>query len=291
MEEFDVPVAGGSLRVCRWPGRGPVVLAAHGITANALAFGRVAEALDGRVELVAPDLRGRAGSAGLPGPYGMAAHAADLIAVAGHLGLDRVPLAGHSMGGFVVASTAAAYPDRISGVLLVDGGVGLPVPTGLDIDAVLTAVIGPAMQRLAMTFTSAEQYVGFFRDHPALRADWGPAAEAYVRRDLAGVAPELRSSCSLEAVRADGADTLTTESTVRAVHQLTCPARLMWAQRGLLDEAQGLYDDARLAAAGVDRDRIAVEPVPDVNHYSILLAPAGARRVADRIDELAHTVT
>ena len=39
------------------------------------------------------------------------------------------------------------------------------------------------------------------------------------------------------------------------------------------------------ALAGLDRDRIAVERVPDVNHYTILLAPAGARRVADRIAE------
>jgi pimeloyl-ACP methyl ester carboxylesterase len=290
VEEFDVPVAGGALRVCRWPGSGPVVLAAHGITANALSFGRVAEALAGRVDLVAPDLRGRAGSAGLPGPYGMAAHAADLIAVADHLGLDRVPLAGHSMGGFVVASTAAAYPDRVPGVLLVDGGVSLPVPAGVDVDAVLHAVIGPAMQRLSMTFASAGEYVGFFRRHPALRAGWSPAAEAYVRRDLAGAEPHLRSSCVVEAIRADGTDTLLTESTVRAVHQLACPARLLWAQRGLMDEEQGLYDETRLAAAGLDRDRITVERVPDVNHYSILLAPAGAQRVADRIVQLAGAV-
>jgi len=291
MEEFEVPVAGGRLRVCRWPGDGPVVLAAHGITANALAFGRVAEALGGRVQLVAPDLRGRAGSAGLPGPYGMAAHAADLIAVADHLGLDRVPLAGHSMGGFVVASTAAAYPDRIAEVLLVDGGVSLPVPPGLDVDAVLLAVIGPAMQRLSMAFGSADEYLGFFRAHPALRADWGPYAEAYVRRDLAGAEPRLRSSCDIEAVRADGTDTLLTESTVRAVHQLKCPARLMWAERGLLNEDRGLYDDARLDAAGLDRERITVEMVPDVNHYSILLAPSGAERVATRIAETTHPTT
>jgi pimeloyl-ACP methyl ester carboxylesterase len=291
MEEFDVPVTGGSLRVCRWPGPGPVVLAAHGITANALAFGALAEALAGRVTLVAPDLRGRAGSAGLPGPWGMAAHAADLIAVADHLGLDRVPLVGHSMGGFVVASTAAAYPDRVSAVLLVDGGVSLPVPPDLDVDAVLHAVIGPAMQRLAMTFPSADDYVGFFRRHPALRDTWSPATEAYVRRDLAGIEPELRSSCVLEAIRADGTDTLLTESTVRAVHQLKCPARLIWAQRGLQDEEQGLYDEDRLAAAGLDRDRITVERVADVNHYSILLAPAGVQRVAERVCDLAHIST
>jgi pimeloyl-ACP methyl ester carboxylesterase len=282
MDEFDVPVAGGHLRVCRWPGRGPVVLAAHGITANALAWTRVAEELDGRVELVAPDLRGRAGSAGLPGPYGMAAHAADLIAVADHLGLDRVPLAGHSMGGFVVAATAAGYPDRVTGVLLVDGGVSLPVPPALDVDAVLHAVIGPAMQRLAMTFASPEEYVAFFRQHPALRDDWGPAAEAYVLRDLAGD----RSSCAIEAVRTDATDTLLTGSTVPAIHRLTCPVRLMWAERGMQNEPQGLYDEDRLAAAEVDAGRIAVEKVAGVNHYTILLAPAGAARVADRISSI-----
>ena len=291
MEEFDVAVAGGRLRVCRWPGTGPVVIAAHGITGNALAFGRVAEALAGRVRLVAPDLRGRARSAGLPGPYGMAAHAADLIAVADHLGLDRVPLAGHSMGGFVVASTAAAYPERVAGVLLIDGGVALPVPPGLDVDAVLDAVIGPAMRRLAMTFPDAGAYLDFFRAHPAIGPDWGPHAEAYVRRDLTGAEPALRSSCDVDAIRADATDTLLTPATMRAVHRIACPARLMWAGRGLMNEEQGLYDEARLAAAGLDPDRIAVEPVEEVNHYSVLLADTGAARVADRIVELARAAS
>jgi len=283
MREYDVPVAGGSLRVVEWPGDGPVVLAAHGITANALSWGRVAGLLGGRARLVAPDLRGRARSNTLPGPYGMAAHAADLIAVADHLGLDRVPLAGHSMGGFVVASTAAADPGRISSVLLVDGGVALRVPPGLDVDAILQAVIGPAMQRLSMTFPDAAAYLDFFRAHPALGPDWGPAVEAYVLRDLTGEPPELRSSCALAAIRGDAADFLTTAETIRAVHRLTCPARLIWAARGMMNEDQGLYDESRLSTLD---PRIAVEKVDDVNHYTILLADVGAKRVADRIAEL-----
>jgi pimeloyl-ACP methyl ester carboxylesterase len=286
-EEFDVAVAGGALRVCRWPGDGPVVLAAHGITANALAWAPVARALRGRAVLVAPDLRGRARSAGLPGPYGMAAHAADLVAVADHLGLSRVPLVGHSMGGFVVAATGYLHPDRVSGVLLVDGGVGLRVPAGADVDAILHAVIGPAMRRLSMTFPSPEAYLDFFRAHPAFAAAWGPDPAAYALRDLVGEQPSLRSSCSLDAIRADATDTLTQEASVAAVHRLTMPARLLWARRGLLDEDQGLYDEDRLTAAGLDRERVPATLVPDVNHYTVLLSRHGAETVADAVAELA----
>lgn len=282
MDEFDVPVAGGDLRVVAW-GDGPVVLAAHGITANALAWARVAELLAGRVRLVAPDLRGRARSNALPGPYGMAAHAADLMAVADHLGLDRVPLAGHSMGGFVVATTAAAYPDRVSQILMVDGGVALPVPPGADVDAVLNAVIGPAMQRLAMTFPSEDAYLDFFRAHPALGPSWGPGVEAYVRRDLAGSDGAFRSSCTMDAIRGDATDTLITDETVTAVLRLHCPARLMWAEGGMLGEPPGLYTGQRLAAVP-----FATEYVAGVNHYTILLADAGARRVADRVAGLVR---
>jgi pimeloyl-ACP methyl ester carboxylesterase len=286
-EQFDVPVTGGALRVCRWPGDGPVVLAAHGITANALSWIEVARALAGRVTLVAPDLRGRAGSRDLPGPYGMAAHADDLAAVADHLDLTGPALVvGHSMGGFVAAVTAVRHAHRVSAVLLIDGGVGLKVPPGTDIDAVLEAVIGPAMRRLRMTFDSREAYLDFFRRHPALSADFSPAIEAYVLRDLTGTPPRLLSSCVLDAIRADATDTLATPETVGSVHLLRQPVRLMWAPRGLLDEPQGLYDEQRLAAAGL-HERVGVERVDGVNHYTIVASATGAASVARRIIELA----
>lgn len=282
LEEFDVAVQGGRLRVCRWPGDGPVVLAAHGITANALAFTRLAEVLDGRVTLVAPDLRGRARSNTLPGPYGMAAHVADLIAVADALGLDRVPLlAGHSMGGFVVAATAAAHPARAGAVLLIDGGVTLPMPSTVDVDAVLTATIGPAMKRLGMTFPDNDAYLDFFAAHPALGPVLAPAVQAYVSRDFEGD----RSSCRLAAVRADATDTLIDRVTVDAVRNLHCPAGLLYAKRGLMNEAQGLYDESRLAGFPLP-----AEPV-DANHYSILFDDDPVRRVADRILAMCGATT
>ena len=281
-EEFRAPVAGGSLAVLRWPGEGPVVLAAHGITANALSWSFLAEQLDGAFSLVAPDLRGRAGSAGLPGPYGMAAHADDLVAVLDALAVEEAVVVGHSMGAFAAAVAALRHPDRVRELVLVDGGVGFPTPPGADLDAVLQAVIGPAMQRLQMTFPSLEAYLDFWRPHPALQRDWSPQLEEYLARDLVGKAPHLRSSCSLDAVRTDGGQVLRDEEALGAVRRVGIPTTLLWAERGLLDQPQGLYDEVRLAQAGLP-DSVRVVPVPDVNHYSVLLSARGAAVVADRV--------
>jgi pimeloyl-ACP methyl ester carboxylesterase len=263
MDEFDVAVAGGNLRVVSWPGDGPTVIAVHGITANALTWAAVARHLAGRVHLVAPDLRGRARSAQLPGPYGMASHAGDMIALMDHLGVARAAMVGHSMGGFVVTGTAARHPERVAPALLVDGGVPLAVAPGMDVDATLHATIGPAMRRLSMTFPTAAQYLEFFAGNPALGRYWTPDVEAYVLRDYTGTG----SSCVLDAVRADATDMLTGPA----------PSEfpILWAPRGMQDEERGLYSAAQLT--GRDATQI-----PDVNHYTILLG-AGAAVVAETI--------
>nr|BFD80724.1 hypothetical protein StreXyl84_01250 [Streptomyces sp. Xyl84] len=281
-EELRVPVPGGDLAVLRWPAAdpgAPAVLALHGITANGLTWARVAHHLAGRVTLVAPDLRGRGASGTLPGPYGIAAHADDMAAVADTLGLGRVVLTGHSMGAFAAALTAVRHPDLLSALLLVDGGVGFPVPEGLDPDELITSVIGPAMRRLSMTFPDRQAYREFWQQHPAFRAAWSPWVDAYIQRDLVGEEPGLRSSCRIEAVRTDGVDQLG-GAVSGAVHRLPCPAVLLWAERGLMDEPQGLYDEQRLAAAHLDPHLVRPKLVPGVNHYTILVGDEGARVVA-----------
>ena len=149
----------------------PPILLVHGITGNALAWAGIADEIAGRAELIAVDLRGRAGSREIEGPWGINRNAADLVWVLDALHLDQVLLAGHSLGAFVAAEAAATSPKRSTRVIAIDGGLGFPLPTGAHPDAVLEAVVGPAVQKLAMTFADAEAYLDFHRVHPAFVGD------------------------------------------------------------------------------------------------------------------------
>lgn len=275
----------------------PVVLAVHGITANGLSFREVAEELHrrhgpGAVRVLAPDLRGRAASREAPGPYGLSAHVADLTTVVGAFGAHPV-IIGHSMGGFIAALAAAEHPELYRAAVLVDGGLAFPPPPGLDVDAALAAVIGPAMDRLSMRFDDESAHLHFWQQHPAvgpvLRAGAvGESVRRYLDHDLVP-APDtpgaLMSSCILDAVRADGRDVLVDEDAHSAAGRAVAagvPVELVWAHRGLLDEPQGLYDEGRLAALDLPADLV-VHGV-DANHYDVILSGGGLTAVADAVD-------
>jgi pimeloyl-ACP methyl ester carboxylesterase len=291
-ESFAVPVDGGDLHVGRWGEGERIVVAAHGITGNHRAWGAVARSLGDDVSLVAPDLRGRGRSNHLPGPVGMRAHARDLVAVLDHLGADRAVLAGHSMGAYVATVAAVADPARWTALVLVDGGISLPLPDGVDPEAMLAGVLGPALDRLSMEFASEEAYIEFWEAHPAFadRAVWTDDTRASLLHDLVGEAPHLRSAASLDAVRADGRELLV-DTEIRAAHtRIEQPAVLLRAPRGLLDQLPGLLPDELLDPLRADW-RITMEvEVAYSNHYSIVLAPSGAKTVASHIEATADRV-
>lgn len=282
---FEVPVAGGALHVGSWGEGERVVVAAHGITGNHRSWQAVARALEPGVRLVAPDLRGRGRSTELPGPFGMRSHAEDLVAVLDHLQLDRAVLAGHSMGAYVATMAATVDPKRWSAVVLVDGGVALPLPDGVDPDAMLAGVLGPALARLEMTFEDRDRYHAFWQDHPALQETgaWNEDTEAWLDHDLCGEAPDLRSAASLEAVRVDGRELLVDEAVRRACFELQQHTVLLRAPRGLLNQVPPLLPDELLDPMRA-RWPIRLEMLVDnTNHYSIVLAPRGARTVAAHV--------
>ena len=220
----------------------------------------------------------------------MTTHADDVLAIADVFG-TRPVLVGHSMGAFVTALASSRAPERVAGSVLVDGGFAFPPPAEFDIDAALTAVIGPAMTRLSMRFASRDAYLDFWRAHPALGPALGgpqsPEVRQYVLHDLIQTDEgDWVSSCVLDAIRADGADVLAHPETHAGAAKAVASGvatEFLWAARGLQNEAQGLYDEGRIAALSLPADTRVI-PIEDVNHYTAVFAPAGTAAVVDAIE-------
>lgn len=286
----DIPVAGGELAVYELgaaAAEAPTVLAVHGITANSHSWVAVARALGGGARLLAIDLRGRGRSNGLPGPFGLDAHSDDLLAVLDALELDRVTVAGHSLGAYIAARFTVRHPGRVTETVLVDGGLQIP---GLAVEnprETVETFLGPAVARLELRFETADAYVDWWRNHPAFAGSDIADADlrAYVEHDLVGEPPQLRSSVSAEAVFDDGADLL---ARARVAEDLTTPAILLCAPRGLQNEPTPMqpFELARAWAQAAPDQRRAVL-VPDMNHYTLALGEAGARAVAGALLEAA----
>jgi pimeloyl-ACP methyl ester carboxylesterase len=86
----------------------------------------------------------------LPGPWGIDRHAEDVAELITASGPWPVVLVGHSMGGFVAAALIRRFPDLVSSLVLVDGG--LPFSPPLDVDQAIEQTLGPALERLQQTF-------------------------------------------------------------------------------------------------------------------------------------------
>jgi pimeloyl-ACP methyl ester carboxylesterase len=291
---LDVPVRGGTMHVGVWEPEGgdpraATVLAVHGITASHVAWALVAQALP-ELRIVAPDLRGRGGSRDLPEPYGMPSHADDVATVLAALDVQRVVAVGHSMGAFVSLVLADRHPEKVSAVVLVDGGMPLLPPPGVAPEDLASAILGPAAERLQMTFPDRESYREMWRTHPAFR-EWVDLTTAYVDYDLvpanggSGDGGALRPATRVEALHEDIRELVDGDSLLTALANLRHPTSWLVAPRGLMDEVPPLYPQAAQAHWTAQLPEVALTAVEDVNHYTIVMLPRGVEQVVPHIRE------
>lgn len=286
--QHDIPAVGGTLHVGIWGDCGPVILCSHGLSANHLSYQWLARELAGDYRLVALDHRGRGHSDSISGPWGMAAHADDVVACMDFLGLDAVPLMiGHSMGAFISAVCQHRYPNRIEQLLFIDGGLPLAdeIPSGVSPETLITSIVGPAMARLDTEFTNEGAFFDFWRKHPALADDWSPELEDYLRYELRGQPPALRSCVRKEAILGDTESQLMTDDIPNAIAGLSAPLEFLYAPRGILN-AEPLYSRERLAVMQERLPQMRIVDIVDVNHYTILLSQRGAAAIAARVRRL-----
>ena len=103
-----------------WAGDEPAVLLLHGIGNYGRYWSFFADAIGGRLRLVAPDARGH-GESGRPADgYAPAEFVADALAILDANGIERAVVVGHSMGGFHAMRLATEHPDRVRSLVIVD---------------------------------------------------------------------------------------------------------------------------------------------------------------------------
>ncbi len=287
---IDVAVAGGALATYAIQGDGPgpasrdaePVLAIHGITSSSRTWLAVGRELGTRGRLIAVDLRGRAASNELPGPFGIDAHVDDMLAVLDRFDLERAVVVGHSLGAYIAARLAVRHPERIRSLVLVDGGLTIPLEPGADPQAFLESFLAATLARLTMTFPDVWAYRDWWLAHPAIAAGDVAAGDLleYAEHDLVGEPPALRPSVNPDAIREDGADLFR----ITDARAIDCPATLLCAERGMVDDPNPMQPQALVESwAAQDPERRHALPVAGVNHYTIALGATGARVVAEAI--------
>ncbi len=119
-------IHGAGLAYEDYPGVGVPLVLLHGVGSSARNWHDAAAALAaaGR-SVVSIDLPGHGDSDGSGGDFSLGALASAVRDLLDHLGLDRVVLVGHSLGGGVALQFQYQYPTRIGGLVLVSsGGLG-----------------------------------------------------------------------------------------------------------------------------------------------------------------------
>lgn len=178
MEARDrrIGVNGLTLRVREWPSEGPPVLLVHGLASNSRIWDDVAGTLAGDHRVAALDQRGHGHSDRPTDGFTFDRVVADLAALVDQLGFERPTIVGHSWGGNVALAFAAAHPDRVHGLVLVDGGfIELSSMPGRTWEQVRVDMAPPDLTHL--TFDELLQRA---RGNDAGRY-WGPAVEATLR--------------------------------------------------------------------------------------------------------------
>jgi pimeloyl-ACP methyl ester carboxylesterase len=120
-----------SLRAWEWPGDPPPTLLLHGIGNYARYWDFFAAAVAGRLRLIATDARGHGESGQPAGDYAPLAFVADAVAVLDALAIEHALLVGHSMGGTHAIRLAAAHPERVTRLVVLDAGPE-PMPEGAE---------------------------------------------------------------------------------------------------------------------------------------------------------------
>ena len=251
----------GALIVWDHAGAGPATLLLHGIGHAGRQWDFFARAVDRRLRLIAPDARGHGDSVKPATAYAPADFVADVVAILDTLGLPRVVLVGHSMGGAHALAFALAHPERIARLVVIDTGPSLEAE-------------GSERTR-RLTTTRPQRFT--------TPAD----AEAYIRTTSPGYDDEVYAHRVRWLLR-ETPDGLVWRSDLAALERILTASRGdLWTRIGEIAMPTLLVRGTRSAYLGGMTAQRLVERLPDAR---LLELDAGHNVQLDRPAELADAV-
>lgn len=130
MQAQNVEVGGRRVRYYQGGGQSrPTIVLLHGWSMDGAAYCRLGELLAQDFQVLIPDLPGY-GKSKRPERDDINTLAHSLAAFFRKLGLRRVTLVGHSLGGAVALRFSQMYPDRVAHLILIDS-TGVPTDRSL----------------------------------------------------------------------------------------------------------------------------------------------------------------
>jgi pimeloyl-ACP methyl ester carboxylesterase len=164
---------------------------------------------------------------------------------------------------------AAHHPDRVSGLVLVDGGS--------DVTDEVDALLSPVVERLQQTYPSPQAYVEHLKNLPIFEGRWDESLERYFAGDVRPADGGWRHHADLETVR-DDREKMYGFPLSELWPRVGCPTLVLLSTVGLAGPEEGFIlppgDAHRMQETIPDCTLVEVE---DTNHYDILYsAPEGA---------------
>lgn len=163
-------------------GQGPPVVLLHGLAATKLSYLPLLQALAERYTVIVPDLPGHGESSKPRARYTPPYFAEVIREMLDELGVQDAAVAGNSMGGRIALEVAAAYPHRVTSLILLDpAAAGLPFPLYARLLGLLPTGAGviPVPWRKRIVVTAIRQL--FASPEQVPRAGYVAAADEFIR--------------------------------------------------------------------------------------------------------------
>lgn len=273
MERITVDI-GGPLSMIEYGGSGPLVVCVHGLEGSAYNWRMVAPALASDYTVVAPDLRGFGYSEPGGNPVTVEHNAEVVIETIEMYGGPAIVI-GNSMGGLVSILAAAARPDLIKALILVDPAA--PVASWRHVDPSAAVTLGTPLipglgKRIINAYRAtrtpeegvAESY-RFVAAHPdaiPLEAFQDAVEIAELRRTQSWAADAL-----VEATNSIAPYVLRKKKFLRVLHRVTQPTLLIHG----IDDAVIQVKTAEWVAA--QRPDWTVAYLRDLGHVAMIEKP------------------